>query len=89
MRKMRFVRLTYCHTLVSPGMGAVTHTFFVLKALMTLDLPTFGYPMNPTETFCLSLRSRLNCRSSESNAPLPKGFVTDAWNARVGYSRLR
>ena len=45
--------------------------------------------MNPTETFCLSLRSRLNCRSSESNAPLPKGFVTDAWNARVGYSRLR
>ena len=43
--------------------------------------------MNPTETFCLSARRRENCRNSESSAPLPKGFVTDAWNASVGYSR--
>ena len=42
MRKMRLVRLTYCHTLVSPGMGAVTHTFFVRSALITLLLPTLG-----------------------------------------------
>jgi len=32
----------YCHTLVSPGMGATLHTFFFINALMTEDLPTFG-----------------------------------------------
>lgn len=27
MRKMRFMRVMYCHTLVSPGMGATLHTW--------------------------------------------------------------
>lgn len=26
MRKMRFMSVMYCHTLVSPGMGATLHT---------------------------------------------------------------
>mmetsp|Transcript_258 Transcript_258/g.584 ORF Transcript_258/g.584 Transcript_258/m.584 type:complete len:231 (-) Transcript_258:554-1246(-) len=89
MRKMRLVRFTYCHTLVSPGMGAVTHTFLVRSAFMTELFPTLGYPTNPTLMFCLSMRSRENCRSRLSSAPLPKGLVTEAWNASVGYSRLR
>ena len=86
MRKIRFVKLTYCQTFVSPGIGAVTHTRFVRKALMTLDLPTFGYPMNPTEIFCLSDLKRENCLRTDKSAPFPNGFVTEAWNAMVGYS---
>mmetsp|Transcript_5068 Transcript_5068/g.17617 ORF Transcript_5068/g.17617 Transcript_5068/m.17617 type:complete len:200 (-) Transcript_5068:1164-1763(-) len=42
MRKTRLVSVMYCHTLVSPGMGAVLHTFFVLSVLMTELLPTLG-----------------------------------------------
>ena len=61
-------------------------TFFVLRVLMTDDLPTLGYPMKPTEMNFLSLCSRLSCRSRPSRLPLPKGFVTLAWNASVGYS---
>jgi len=49
------VRLTYYHTFVSPGIGAALQTFFFLKQLMTELFPTFGYPMNPTETVFLSL----------------------------------
>lgn len=30
-------------------------TFLVLSVLITEDLPTFGYPTNPTEMACLSL----------------------------------
>ena len=33
----------YCHTLVSPGIGATLHTFFFLKVLITELFPTFGY----------------------------------------------
>jgi len=37
---------------VLPGILA-TPTFFLPKrALITLDLPTLGYPTNPTYTFC-------------------------------------
>lgn len=32
----------YCHTLVSPGMGATEHTFFFRRVLMMEDLPTLG-----------------------------------------------
>jgi hypothetical protein len=34
--------VTYCHTLVSPGMGATEHTFFDLRLLMMEDLPVLG-----------------------------------------------
>ena len=43
------MRVMYCQTLVSPAKGAALHTFLALRALMTLDLPVLGYPMNPTE----------------------------------------
>jgi len=42
------VSVIYCHTLVSPGIGAHMHTFLFFKVLITLDLPTFGYPTSPT-----------------------------------------
>jgi hypothetical protein len=42
MRKMRFMSVMYCQTLVSPGTGADLHTFLVRSVLMTLDLPTLG-----------------------------------------------
>ena len=45
----------YCHTLVSPGTGATLQTFFVRSVLITLLLPTLGYPTKPTEMACLSL----------------------------------
>ena len=47
----------YCHTFVSPGIGATLHTCFFFSVLMMLLLPTFGYPMNPTEICFLSLCS--------------------------------
>ena len=42
MRKMRFMSVMYCQTLVSPGMGATLQLFFFTSVLMTLLLPTFG-----------------------------------------------
>lgn len=42
MRKMRFMRVMYCHTFVSPGMGATLQLFFFTRELITLLLPTFG-----------------------------------------------
>jgi hypothetical protein len=45
---MRFMSVMYCHTFVSPGIGATLQLFFFTSVLMTLLLPTFGYPMNPT-----------------------------------------
>ena len=48
------MRVMYCQTLVSPGLGATLHTFFVRSVLMTELLPTLGYPMTPTEMDCLS-----------------------------------
>ena len=44
----------YCHTFVSPGIGAVLQTAFFLSVLMIEDFPTLGYPMNPTEICFLS-----------------------------------
>lgn len=38
---------------------------------------------------CLSERRRASWRSSESSAPRPKACVSEAWKARVGYSRER
>ena len=34
----------YCHTFVSPGIGATLHTFFFFNVLMTELFPTLGYP---------------------------------------------
>ncbi len=76
----------YCHTLVSPAIGATLHTFFFLNALMTELLPVFGYPINPTLICFRSLCSLPNCRKSWMRAPLPNGFVRLAWNAKVGCS---
>jgi hypothetical protein len=53
---------------------------------MTDDLPTFGYPTNPTEMACLSDLNLESWRRSERSAPFPKGFVIDAWKARTGNS---
>jgi hypothetical protein len=39
---MRFIKVMYCQTLVSPAMGATTHTFFFRKVLMMDDLPVLG-----------------------------------------------
>jgi hypothetical protein len=49
---------------VSPAIGATTQTFFFLRVLMILDLPTLGYPTIPTETCFLSEWSDENCLSS-------------------------
>lgn len=76
----------YCHTFVSPGMGATLHTCFFFSVLMMLLLPTFGYPMNPTEICFLSLCSSASCRSRSNSAALPKQCWKDAWYASVGYS---
>jgi hypothetical protein len=32
----------YCHTFVSPGIGATLHTFFFRRVFMTDDLPVLG-----------------------------------------------
>ena len=37
------MNVIYCHTFVSPGMGAALQTFFFFNVLMIDDLPTFGY----------------------------------------------
>lgn len=36
------MRVMYCQTLVSPGMGAVLQTAFFLSVLMMDDFPTLG-----------------------------------------------
>ena len=54
IRKMRRMRVMYCQTFVSPGMGATVQTFFLRNVLMTDDFPVLGYPMRPTETCFLS-----------------------------------
>lgn len=64
-------------------------TFFVRSVLMTDDLPTLGYPTNPTEMYFLSDLRRESCRSRLRRLPFPKGLVMLAWNARVGNSLLR
>ena len=51
---------TYCHTRVSPGMGATLHTFLARTVLMTLLLPTLGYPRKPTVMCLRSLCRREN-----------------------------
>lgn len=73
---MRLVRAMYCHTLVSPGIGADLQTALLLSELMTELLPVFGYPMNPTEMFFLSLWKLSNCLKVWISEPLPNGFVT-------------
>ena len=57
-----FVMCIYYHTLVSPGIGAAIYIFkiplqtaFAFKLLITLLLPTLGYPTNPILIFFFSL----------------------------------
>lgn len=40
-------------------------TFFVRSVLITDDLPTLGYPTNPTDIACLSLFKRENCLNTD------------------------
>jgi hypothetical protein len=68
----------YYQTLVSPGIGALLHTFFYFKELIIEDLPTFGYPINPTLICFLSLCTLSNCLKRLINEPLPKGLFRDA-----------
>jgi hypothetical protein len=42
MRKIFFVSVMYCQTLVSPGIGAALQQGLPIKALITLLLPEFG-----------------------------------------------
>lgn len=86
MRYIFLVSVTYCHTFVSPGIGADLQAFLPLSVLMTEDLPTLGYPTKPTQVTCFLLLKRESCLSKEKRAPFPKGFVTLAWKASVGYS---
>ena len=81
---MRFVSVMYCQTLVSPGTGATLQTLPALRVLMTLDLPTLGYPMKPTEICFLSECSCENWRRSWMSEPLPKEWFGEAWKASVG-----
>lgn len=37
-----FINEMYCHTLVSPGIGATVQTFFFFRVLMMELLPTLG-----------------------------------------------
>lgn len=89
MMYIRFIKLTYCHTLVSPGMGATVHTFFLSKVLIMDDFPVFGPPTRPTEICFLSECKLENCLRSWMREPLPNELVMLAWNARVGYSLER
>ena len=76
----------YCHTFVSPAIGATVQTFFFLSVLMMLDLPVLGYPTKPTEICFLSECKTLNCRSSWIRDPFPNELLMEAWNAIVGAS---
>ena len=80
------MRVMYCQTFVSPGIGATVQTRFFRKVLMMLDFPVFGYPMRPTDICLREECSELNCRNNVISEPLPKEFVIEAWNANVGYS---
>jgi hypothetical protein len=42
MRYIRFMRVIYCHTFVSPGIGATVQTFFFRRVFMIEDLPVLG-----------------------------------------------
>lgn len=86
MRYIRRVRVMYCHTLVSPGIGAVLHTGFFRNVLIMDDLPELGYPMKPAEICLRSAWRMANWRRRAMSEPLPKEFVMLAWKARVGYS---
>jgi len=66
-------------------MGATLQHVFFINALITELLPTFGYPIRPTEIFFLSLWRISNCFRSWMSDPLPNGFETLAWKASVGY----
>jgi hypothetical protein len=72
---MRFINVMYCQTFVSPGIGAVVHTFFLRRVLMIEDFPVFGYPIKPTEICFRELCKEENCRSREIRVPFPKLFV--------------
>jgi hypothetical protein len=80
------LKLTYCHTLVSPGMGATVHTFFFRSVLIIDDFPVFGPPISPTDICFLSECRLENCRRSCIREPLPNEFVILAWKAKVGCS---
>lgn len=75
----------YCQILVSPGIGATLQTFFFRNVLIMEDLPTLGYPINPTEICLRSECNDENCRNKLIKLPLPKELVIEAWNAIVGY----
>ena len=89
IRYIRRVRVMYCQTLVSPGIGATLQTLPFLSVFMTLLLPTLGYPIKPTDICFLSECSCENCRSSWIRDPLPKEWFGDAWNAKVGYRGVK
>lgn len=42
MRYIRLINVMYCHTFVSPGIGATLQTFFFRSVLMMEDLPVLG-----------------------------------------------
>lgn len=85
MRYILLVKVIYCQTLVSPGIGAALHTFFSFKVFITLDFPTFGYPTNPILIFFLSRWKISNCLNKFMRDPFPNGFVMDDLKAMVGY----
>ena len=79
-----FVKVMYCQVFVSPGIGATLQQFFFINVLITELFPAFGYPINPTLIFFLSLCRISNCFKSCMRDPFPNGFYILAWNARVG-----
>merc|ERR1712226_424988 len=84
MSEIRLNKDTYCQIFVSPGMGATLQDFFDKSVFMTELLPTFGYPMTPTDICFLSSCSFPNCRRRLIRAPFPKACVMEAWKAIVG-----
>lgn len=42
IKYIRFISVMYCHTFVSPGMGAMVQTFFLRSVLMMEDFPVLG-----------------------------------------------
>lgn len=81
---MRLVIVIYYQTFVSPGIGATLQQAFFIRALITDDLPTLGYPINPTEIDFLFLWRTSNYFKSWIKLPLPNGFCLEAWNAMQG-----
>lgn len=65
-------------TLVSPGTGATVQTLLFFSVLITLLLPTLGYPINPIDICFLSECNCENCRSNAINEPLPKEWFGEA-----------